>query len=300
MTELEALQQRCSEALRNDQDLKLRHLRSITKSDRLAEQRNVSEMEVYNATTAFAKASCKELTDRMHTLLPREIRDIIYKHLNPSSPAQVRTWKDDNWGGDIAVDLPQEYLGDREYVSKMFSIELREELYRNTCIDFADQLHDIASFRTKDEWTVGFAPVDFNLSIAVSVKCARYTFKNVIRRPRDWTALGVVPTEDLTTKLETLFGFKTGTKVAIKLLVTTGSLEPPLESDPWLCDEVLPFIFPTLRRLADAGTKVVVHFGNDGCTLPIHNAEVTLEDLRVLFEKVSDQETVQWSNLFKE
>ena len=61
--------------------------------------------------------------------------------------------------------------------------------------------------------------------------------------------------EKLLTHLESVFGFKTGTKLDICVAVCEPKEGDVLEGVEWVCNTVLPFIFPTFQRFEDAGYR---------------------------------------------
>jgi hypothetical protein len=91
-------------------------------------------------------------------------------------------------------------------------------------------------------------------------------------------------------KLEWLFGFRSGTSITIHLRVGRGWLPSSLEKEEWECDTVIPIMLPTLRRLTAAGAKVKVCLEDDGCEIIVAHGDVTFEEIKEQVEKVKSKQ----------
>jgi hypothetical protein len=133
-------------------------------------------------------------------------------------------------------------------------------------------------------------PINYPLNIAMCVKCQLYHFDGlkttVTFRRRD-----LIPQNDLLVDLEALFGFKTGTKIFVDLQINQDHLQGTPNKEAWLCDTVVPFILPTMRRLAAFGTKVKLGLGKNGSILVINDGNITMEQMKEQFAKVRKRET---------
>lgn len=135
-------------------------------------------------------------------------------------------------------------------------------------------------FRVTDQWKLGFHPVEFASKIDITINCEEYAIEGVTPLPsvRFWAnhtanldpwdyseeqiahiaskRRGPKPISTLLVELESLFGFKSGTSITFNLSLTDIRIRSTLEKQEWLCDNVMPVVFPTLQRLMGAGQRI--------------------------------------------
>jgi hypothetical protein len=276
---------------------------------RLAALESKSAANQSNAEAALAEygpVSCSNICAKIFEKFPREVRDIIYGHVLPDKPVAIAYDPDYLHGGDWGVtaaysdsnwDRLHPYLGSPKYVNRTFTIELVEHHYRTSTFTFPVSGYTLIHLRTKDKWNLGFRPVDFMLNVSVPISCQHFSFTGILATPVNqpttwpgqgygWSHYGQQKMEALCHNLEALFGFRPGTKITIHLEVHTDWLPSHLDKAEWECDNVVPIIFPTLRRLVLGGAKVKVCLENEGCILAVPHSGCTFDEMKKQFEKV--------------
>jgi hypothetical protein len=187
-------------------------------------------------------------------------------------------------------------------------------------IQFGTDFGLIPRFQTTDQWKVGIIPADFVTNVAVAINCNRSDFdvailnRETFRCGSPWCDWGdnnessandfaacpcieyrdkripKTPRSILLSNLQTLFGFRKGTKISIRISAP-GDLVDELT---YIRDIVIPIILPTLRRLYDNGYKVKVvlwdqgwvgGFSNHG--LEVDSSTLTLVAWKEKIQKVS-------------
>lgn len=178
-------------------------------------------------------------------------------------------WRNAGWGSPRSKDLWWEASCVGEHMLQ----ELSEHYYHSIIFHFADDFSMLPRFRTTDPWNLGFIPADVVTNIVVSLNCANYNFVGLEKVPvdnnRGWGNDDVAEREAcdlLLPKLENLFGFRSGTKMSIKFLVGAAKNGTAVEAQEWMCETVMPLVFPTLRRLETAGYKlrIILHRKDNG------------------------------------
>jgi hypothetical protein len=239
-----------------------------------------------DAFLAFAKNDCLELCTRVYKVFPREIRDKIYSYITGHEEVNI-SCRAGNWGyltpvkyriGELDVFFsPSESTTDHwwkpEHVGAEMVREIGENFYRSSCFVFHDNLAAVGPFRATDPWDRGFLPVDFVSKVEVSVDCNEFRFEHVDRaglnttpnhpssqasyntKERRDTSLN--HTQDyLLVQLESLFGFKHGTALTIRISSHDREKRTVLEEQEWMSHNVVPVILPILQRLKEAGCRV--------------------------------------------
>jgi hypothetical protein len=117
----------------------------------------------------YAKASCRQLCEKVANTLPRELRDDIYGHVHPSQVVEVTTSRptpsDTELGTSLSfkefdsdIQFPKEaYYFQLEYVGHQFRREIIEEWYRNSEFILKDA-HLVGSFCSQSPCTTGVIP----------------------------------------------------------------------------------------------------------------------------------------------
>jgi hypothetical protein len=256
---------------------------------------------------AYAQVSCRKLCDGVYNTLPREVRDIIYGHLNPPQDMRINRGvnthyfnsdSESHWQNSRWHRVPESHWWRVDFMGEYVRREMIEFYYRSNLFLFGDNFDQLPKFRVTDQWKLGFLPADLVTNVGVQVDCGGYDFDGLIPlpdvsynsawdaspRPRD-------PPRVLLSKLEQLFGFKTGTKVSIKFFVDDEAREGTiLEVQEWLCDTVLAVVLPSIRRLASVGhvLRIILTKRNS-------NNDYVAEQDFVLESKTFDRDAVQAS-----
>jgi hypothetical protein len=160
--------------------------------------------------------------------------------------------------------------------------EIGENFYRTSHFQFEDRFDLIPKFRVTDQWKLGFIPVAFVSNVEVSLKCNGEEFEKIEEVEEEevnggpWIENGdntwgappasvashdtdrrtIIPRSAFLVHLESLFGFKPGTNLTIKIGMGRYKQLTAYERQELLCESVVPFIFPTLLRLRDTGLRV--------------------------------------------
>ncbi|KAF2026540.1 hypothetical protein EK21DRAFT_92284 [Setomelanomma holmii] len=155
--------------------------------------------------------------------------------------------------------------------------ELKEHYYQATCFDFGSDYKLIPIFQSTDQWQLGNVPAEFVTTLKVSIDCCKIDFDAAIEKPSPFCGCHRAsrgldmfsccdPGYNRTSKmhriklladLQTLFDFKIGTKICIKINVIEAS-NGNLGELTYALDTVIPIILPTLQRLSQVGYVVKV------------------------------------------
>lgn len=159
--------------------------------------------------------------------------------------------------------------------------EIRQNYYRSSCFLFEHDITDIGRFRVTDQFDFGFLPVEFVTKVQIVIECHDCKFELVDHegtdnsvhgspnRTSDWGMDSIFERsrhtqEHLLVELESLFGFRSGTAIDIKLSSGSGRKATALEEQEWMSHNVVPVIFPVLQRLNDAGCRVRILLSSQG------------------------------------
>jgi hypothetical protein len=159
--------------------------------------------------------------------------------------------------------------------------EIGKNYYQTTHFRFEGNLNLLSKFRATDQWKLGFLPVSFVLCVEVSIQCKGDEFERIqeIEEIEEEAGHGwevpAVPSwadggrsvissverttlfkSDLLMELETLFSFRAGTTITIRITLATYKKPKLFERLEFMCENVVPVIFPFLQRLRDTGLRV--------------------------------------------
>ena len=150
--------------------------------------------------------------------------------------------------------------------------KIGEDYYRSSRFHFQASFSESARFGATDQYNFGFLPVYFVSNVEVDVKCDDYWFlptspvKNdapidghqgwLLQEPNDRRWPAGKHQNDLLIELESLFGFKPGTAITIRLIWSYKSRATRLENLKRMYHRVVPVIFPVLQRLQDTNCRV--------------------------------------------
>ncbi|KAH7069772.1 hypothetical protein BKA63DRAFT_555971 [Paraphoma chrysanthemicola] len=215
------------------------------------------------------------------------------------------------WGSD----LKYVHLWNAEYIGKSMFPELIEQYFQSTRFNFDAELYLVPRFQFTDQWNIGNTPADFITSIGVSIACsgtalnfdAAFSKKKLCRGYTDLSGYDLCAHSDyeppqntrrtqLLANLQSLFGFKSGTKISIRIR-TCGVDNGILGELAYARDTVIPIILSTLQRLSKSGlvVKVVLAEATSsyGWTVPefvVDGATPTLEAWAEAIEKLEEVE----------
>jgi hypothetical protein len=270
--------------------LRLKHLRS---------KWNTNKHDAENALSRYGPVSCSQLCAKMFERFPREFRDTVYEHLLPEKPIAIARDPSCNPAYD---DAPESWIGlsahlaDPNHVTRAFTRELVEKHYRTSTFELPASFFALEHVGVKNEWSVGFTPVDYIMNISVPVQCQHFLFPGlVVPNTTNWVQAGTggwdhqgtqKPVDVLSGNLEALFGFRAGTKIIVRLVVHPDWFPSHRDKAEWECDTVVPVLLPTLRRLVLAGAKVKVCLEDEGCVLAVSYSGYTFEEIKEQFVKV--------------
>lgn len=165
------------------------------------------------------------------------------------------------------------------YVGQKMHQELGEHFFRCNTFTFADGIKGfqrLPSFRTMDESRLGYAPADFVCTINLAVDCSSYAadefpywiqktqghnygwVDNVWGSPDTrWKQKHDTKAAFLST-LELMFGFQSGTKIALHLKQRGSSAQGYIDDQEWLSENLVPLISPIIQRCKAAGYHMSV------------------------------------------
>lgn len=243
---------------------------------------------------------------------------MIYGYLHAQHEVYVR-WRE--WPGPgyfssqseahwrRGTEQPPDYWWNPEFTGALMVREMSEHYFRNVCIQFGDDFQSIPKFRITDQWRLGYTPSQVIANIGVTIRCGSYDFEGLElmreeESPWDQSASGWGgiespprrdPRSDLLSALELLFGFRQGTKISLRVWANRALKGTFLEKQKWMCDNVIPFILPTLQRFGEAGYKVRVIISRHGWDEPRYgygwdrtNRDFTLEGTALSSEVVKN------------
>lgn len=278
-----------------------KQLRGLHRQSKLLSLKSAKEQSATRAAiTEYATQDCRKLCDTIIKIFPREIRDMIYRNIHGEAEICLKDQPCSDWltpgmGRTKYLNSESEYhlrtgylnpvenhLWSAEYLGKKFMRELAGQYFQSACFDFGDDWSFIQKFRITDQWKLGWVPGEFATNIKIILDCSEHVYKEWPVVERDtWHSAGAGwdmtqepewdpfkktrPRSELLEATENLFGFKRGTKIKVQLQTSHSKREPP-PSEEQIFRAMAQIIFPTLRRLFDAGiivTLVCSHEGDD-------------------------------------
>jgi hypothetical protein len=195
---------------------------------------------------------------------------------DPKHPAFNQSKSEAHWRTGRPGDY-ENHLWSTNFLGNRVLEELLEWYYRATTFQFGKNWAFIPEFRSTDQWKLGHVPADFVTNVEVTLNCNDYEViemygANDDDPPRgEWGdgsgwitscrygCVNGVEQKDsrskLLTSLESLFGFKQGTKIIIEVMMSSA-----YDSDmrAHMRDIAVPFILPTLLRLQASGYNVTI------------------------------------------
>jgi hypothetical protein len=299
------------------------------KRNRLKRRFDSDESTASESLAEYAKVDCRKLCDAMYCILPREIRDTIYGYIHPGSDINVFGHQPDfdwsntfkrsyfNFNSEAEWRLDREshdehHLWKEEYLGHNVLTELLQHYYRNTQFRFHDAYELIPRFQTTDQWGVGAVPADFVTNIEVNIVCnskspyarSRTVLNADIPIEKGFSAYSteryvwndhepppMQPRVKLLSGLQSLFGFKSGSRISIQIesgMIKDGAPQELIH----VCDIIVPIIFTTLQRLHENAyvVEIVVHgnyWGMQNYRYVMEGGLPTLEAWRENFKEVS-------------
>lgn len=284
-----------------------KQLRGLRRQSKLLSLKSAKEQSATRAAiTEYATQDCRKLCDTIIKRFPREIRDMIYRNIHGEAEIYLKDQPHSGWltprmGRAKYLESESEYhlrtgylspvenyLWSAEYLGKKFMRELAGQYFQSACFDFGDDWSFIQKFRITDQWKLGWVPGEFATNVKIRLDCSEHVYKEwPVIETSPWHSTGAGwdlareqesdPFEKTRSRsklleaMENLFGFKRGTKIKVQLQTSFSEREPsPAEEQMFRA--MAPIIFPTLRRLFDAGiivTLVCSHEGDDYPDLPI-------------------------------
>jgi hypothetical protein len=264
----------------------------------LDDKTGTDKIETADAFLAFAKNDCIEFCTKVYKAFPREIRDTIYGYVtgfedvyitcHPKGKAHGRMKKVKHVSrlqeSELCLGALQdeaEHWWKPEHVGADIVRETRENYYRSSCFLFEHDITDMGRFRVTDQFDFGFLPVEFVTKVQIVIECHDYKFELVDHegtdnsahgspnRTSDWGMRSIFERsrhtqEHLLVELESLFGFRSGTAIDIKLSSGSGRKAIALEEQEWMSHNIVPVIFPVLQRLNDASCRVRILLSSQG------------------------------------
>jgi hypothetical protein len=245
-----------------------------------------------NALHSYATLSCRALCNKVKGTFPREVRDMIYKYLNPRwphgvvcDPCETDVFQVCTFGLESRLFR---HLIDARFVGKDTMKEIQEAFLRTTTFMFSRNVGSLTKFRITDSLGLGFLPVELVLNLEMHIQMGEYKFVGMRRNSQllwGWANPHRAPAEVLH-NLELFFGFKAGTTLTINCDMFAVEIDADNGPQQWLFDEVVPFLFPTICRLSAAGIKVKIRLGHDDFILPTYDNSCSLEKWSAQFLQV--------------
>ena len=279
-----------------------------------------------DAFLALARSDCLELCTNIYTTFPREVRDTIYGYITSCENVIIDCvcygviCYSEHCSKELCFD-PSEDTTDHwwkpEHVGAAMVRELGENFYRSSCFVVQGDIAALGPFRATDQWNLGFPPVDFVSKIEVKINCQDYKFKLVDRTHIDPAAdqhlsrkkarmlneknMRINATQkSLLVNLESLFGFRAGTKITIKLVSEHPKKYSALEQQEWMSHNVVPVILPVLTRLKATGCRVRILLSVEICwrtgTFATTWDQTCLEAITKEFWEVCDKKITRTSS----
>ena len=207
----------------------------------------------------FARSDCRKLADLLVTKLPREVRDMVYEHLNKGTEKHIdsnyfRSTRDPitkyytfDHARQKALHYP-EHFRNEAFVGQVFAREVAENHYLTSTFIFDDSKDALSKFLDTDEMGLGFAPRLFVANVEVHVRaychdCSSFQayMYGLVKAP-----------ERLKGALEGLFGLRRHASVGVHFLTEAKSAK---ERDE-LFVKAMPELLETLERAVLEGYRV--------------------------------------------
>jgi hypothetical protein len=299
--------------------------------DRLDQKLTTDNVHASVDLAEYAKVDCRQLCDAMYRTVPREIRDMIYGHIHPGFVVPVFAHSSKSWH-DVSPACyfhhqssprcrrnrklhAQNHLWQEDSMGKEVLSELLQHYYRSTRFKFGSAYELIPQFQYTNQWPLETVPADFVTNVNIIVACSGMGNHSVhgslgqSSSPSEfisWSSLDggetshqcqCLPTSlrvKVLSGLQTLFGFKPGTRISIEIHSDEIVGGPPQELE-FLRDSFIPIIFPTLQRLHQNGYVIeVLLVKEDGWGPPFYRYVVdgstsTLEAWREKLKEVSSK-----------
>ncbi|KAI4949529.1 hypothetical protein J4E91_005268 [Alternaria rosae] len=255
------LHDECQKLLRTEAKLERWHKEEEARHEAHKTQLQAQKDNTTNELVQYAQVTCRNLCTKISKVCPREIRDSIYAHLLPDSPAVLAHIPQHACDCDICIrgnDLlkkfvqPPEHLLKATYVTPDFSEERLEKWYRTSTFDLREHFAKIGAFRTMDAGNFGIIPADYILDISMYIPLSTYDFEGIVAPPHAEQL--VKSHRRLLADLEALLGFRSGTKIVLHMAVERAFLPVTKAKKEWECEAAVPVILPTMRRPAGGGT----------------------------------------------
>jgi hypothetical protein len=287
------------------EDLRVKAKELRRKSKHLSLLYKKRSPETMSAITEYTKLECRMLCDKVYDTFPREVRDIMYGHIYPEEKLSVNSvsppymWgeggrpafgvsrSDRHWRTGAASDKLK-HLWSADFLGNRVLLELLEWYCRATTFEFGQNWSFVPEFRSTDQWELGHVPADYVTNVEVTLDCNDYEVIKMGRGEEDgwsyavWNTVQVAtawddpygrehranvknPRSKLLNALESLFGFKQGTKIDIHVITSEDS--DWFRQGAHMRKVAVPFILPTLLRLQKAGYKVTINMApwNKAC-----------------------------------
>ena len=241
------------------------------------------------ALDEYAKAICRSFCEEVYDRFPREVRDMIYgyiylegkiditpEYLDAESPKQLDHWR---YAEFVGSDMHQ---------------ELGEHFFRITVFKFGSSMSCLARVpkcRVFDESKIGYVPAYYAMDVQIDISCVDYDIEHFLVDPdkskkknsnggwntnNGWGSSERSEPEyeskvAFLSNLESLFGFQQGTKLLLRIVGEGGwGMEGYIQSQEWMCNNIVPLIHPTVQRLKAAGYHMglVLAVGEEWYHLP--------------------------------
>ena len=250
----------------------------------LNERSAIKNREMQDASVAYAKQSCLELSSKIQNTFPREVRDLIYSHITGCGTVAISqkhipggkksrvfsyfdTTSETELRGRSLDQLCEDHWWNEGFVGAPMRREIGENYYQSSFFQFGDSFDVIPRFRVTDQWRLGFLPVSYIGKVKVSIECREYMYENSWTNKIDELDMSPKgPGSKLLVHLESLFGFKPGTAITIKINPRQSTKFTIIEQQEWMCTNILRCIFPVLQRLKDMNCKVRAILNGGTCS----------------------------------
>ncbi|KAL1598160.1 hypothetical protein SLS59_007170 [Nothophoma quercina] len=194
------------------------------------------------ALDEYARAICRSFCEEVYDRFPREIRDMIYGYI----------YLEGN------IDIVPEYLDAEslkqldhwryaEFAGSEMHQELGEHFFRLTVFEFGSNMSCLARVpkcRMLDESKIGYVPAYYTMNVQIDINCMAYD-------------IGCFPIDPSKSKKKNFnSGWNTNNSWGTSEREGSWLEEDHIYSQEWMCNNIVPLVYPTIQRLKAAGYHV--------------------------------------------
>jgi hypothetical protein len=218
-----------------------------------------SSAKEQDAFESLAKAECSQICNRVMTQLPRELRDLVYRHLSTTSEKRIdreyfRSTMDPKTKLHIydyarwkTIHHPENFW-DVEYVGNDFFQEFAGSYYHTSTFVFGDDEGLIERFLETDPLMLGYTPKELVSEIEIHLSAITYDRSSCI----GYMFGCAIKTERLQTALKGLERLRSGASICVHFSTQANDEKQREEQVLTACTVLIP----SLREAIVAGYEV--------------------------------------------